>query len=550
MEKITVMNYLLKRLYELGVSDIFGLPGDYNFHVVSAVEAHKNIKWIGCCNELNAGYAADGYARIKGMGAVITTFGVGELSAVNAIAGCYSESVPVVMIVGSPDSSIQEEHSILHHTLGDGCFNFAHKIYKNITVATAILTPENAVSEIERVLSAAVNEKRPVYFSIAKDVCDQDIMEHPQPFIQKASDKDALNFAVAEAANMLNQSKRSVIIADAGVLRNRIKDEVEQLVKKSGYPVSTMIMGKSAVDEALPNYIGLYDGKLINEDTRKIIESADCILVIGALMSEYNTGLFTAKLDPLKMITINDNHVIVRKARYDDVLMKDLVVKLKEKINHKETLTQHAQIGFPMINEDPNSVLNAKYMYPKLQEFLKPNDIIIAESGTIALGAAQIKMPENCIFLNQTLWGSIGWATPAAFGAGIAERNRRVVLLTGDGSHQLTVQEVSSMLRYGLKPIIIVLNNNGYTIERLLCANPDDIFNEISEWNYSKLPEVFGGNAFVAQARTNEEFDKALHQAAEEQPNHLCYIEIFADKMDAPPLAKAMHEAAMLRGMA
>jgi indolepyruvate decarboxylase len=246
MEKLTVAKYLIKRLADLGITDVFGVPGDYNFRVVDAVETNKDVKWVGCCNELNAGYAADGYARIRGIGAVVTTFGVGELSAVNAIAGSFSESLPVIMIVGSPKSSLQKNHAIIHHTLGNGDFDFAHKIYKNITVATTLLTPENAVSEIERVLSAAVNKKKPVYISMPVDVCDQSISGEIVPFVLETSDQGALNSAVETIAKILNQSKNPVIIADAGVYRNQIKNEVEQLVKKSGYPATTMFMGKSS----------------------------------------------------------------------------------------------------------------------------------------------------------------------------------------------------------------------------------------------------------------------------------------------------------------
>lgn len=549
MEKTTVVNYLIKRLVDLGITDIFGVPGDYNFHIVDAVEENVNTKWIGCCNELNAGYAADGYARIRGMGAVVTTFGVGELSAVNAIAGSFSESLPVIMIVGSPNTSLRKNHAIIHHTLGNGDFDFSQKIYKNITAATALLSPGNAVSEIERVLSVAVNEKKPVYISVPVDVCDQTIIEEPKPFSPKISDQNVLYLAVDKITDLLNKSVKPVIIAEAGVLRNQIKTEVEQLIKKSGYPAATMFMGKGAVDETLPNYIGLYDGELINPAVRDIVESSDCLLVIGALMTEYNTGLFTAKLDPAKVITIDNNSVIVGDSGYDNVLMKDMVTKLSEKLKFRKELIPHAEIAMSIPSERPDSILNAEYMYPRIQEFLQPGDIVIAESCTLFLGFAQIRMPRNTWLCSQALWGSIGWSTPAAFGAAVAERNRRVILLTGEGSHQLTVQEIGSIFRHGLKPVIIVLNNKGYTIERLLSANPEDAYNDIANWNYSKLPEVFGGDAFVAQARTNGEFDKALRQATQEQSNRLCYIEAFTDKMDAPPLAKAMHKIAMERKM-
>jgi indolepyruvate decarboxylase len=545
MEKITVVNYLMKRLAELGVNDVFGVPGDYNFHIIDAIEANENLKWTGCCNELNAGYAADGYARMKGIGAIVTTFGVGELSAVNAIAGCYSESVPVIKIVGSPDSTMQKEHALLHHTLIDGNFEFSLNVYKQITAATAVLTPENAFDEIERVLETAVNTKKPVYISIAKDVCEQFAVGEPKPFVPPKSDENVLNSVADEIAGMLNKAKNPVIIADAGVSRHNLKAQVKLLIEKAGYPYAILFSGKNSVDETLPNYIGLYMGDLINPETRAIVESSDCILMIGATLADYNTGFFTAKLDFSKLISINNNSITVGKTGYENVLMKDLIIKLTEKLSHREEVIPRIKTALSLPAAEPHSGLSAEYIYPRMQEFLKSGDTVVVDSGTLAIGFAQVKLPPECAFIVQVLWGSIGWATPAAFGVGISDKNRRVILLTGDGSFQLTAQEVSSMMRYGLKPIIILLNNQGYTIERLLSPNPMDMYNEIANWNYTKLPEAFGGKAFVVQARTNEEFDNALKQAEMEQANQLCFIEIFADKMDAPALAKRLGEAVM-----
>ena len=186
--------------------------------------------------------------------------------------------------------------------------------------------------------------------------------------------------------------------------------------------------------------------------------------------------------------------------------------------------------------------LSAKYIFPRFQDFLLPDDIVFSETGIISYGVAAMDLPKGANLYNQVLWGSIGWATPAAFGASIAAKDKRVVLLTGEGSHQLTACEISSMMRYGTKPVIIVLNNDGYTIERLLSDDPMDEFNEIAQWNYSKLPEVFTGDVWTAQARTNNEFDSVLTEAKEQQKTKMCYIEIFADKMDIPDLTKKIIE--------
>jgi len=540
----TVADYLVNRLHQAGITGVFGVPGDFNFNILTAIEANENVRWIGCCNELNAGYAADGYARIKGLGALVTTFGVGELSAVNAVAGCFSEHVPLIMISGTPNRPTQERHALVHHTLGNGDFDVYHKMFTHITAAQAILTPENAVSEIERVLGVALHTKKPVYIALAADVARLPILGNASPIAQ-SSDPNALAEATDAILSWLERAKKPVIIAEMGVIRRRLQKQVATLVERSGFPVTTMFMGKGAVDETMPQYIGLYYGHLVDKEVGEVVEAADCILALGVLLTDFNTGAFTAQLDPMRMIDVRGSHVVVKKARYDNVLMEDLLVKLTEKLTPRSGIVPILKPPFGLPSGDPDAPLAAGYLYPRLQRFLRPGDIVVSESGTIGMGFAQVRMPSGVDSVTQALWGAIGWATPAAFGVGLAAKDRRVILLTGDGSLQQTVQEVSSMLRFGLKPIIVLLNNGGYTIERLLHTDPMDPFNDIACWNFTDIPSVFGGKAFAAQARTNGEFDIALKQAAEKQEDRLCLIEAITDKMDAPPIAAALNRLIM-----
>ena len=157
MDKITVADYLIQELYKLGIKDFYGLPGDYNFEILEAVIKHPQTNWIGCTNELNAGYAADGYARIKGYGALITTYGVGELSAVNAIAGSYAESVPVIKITGIPATKFIKNNTMLHHNFQNPDYKACERIFSNVTSAAASLNAENAKQEIDRILSIFID---------------------------------------------------------------------------------------------------------------------------------------------------------------------------------------------------------------------------------------------------------------------------------------------------------------------------------------------------------------------------------------------------------
>ena len=149
---MNIAEYLVKKLEEFGVNDFFGLPGDYNFNILYAIENNPNTKWIGCTNELNAGYAADGYARQRGYGAIVTTYGVGELSAINAIAGSYAENIPVITIVVTPATKCLEDNTLVHHNLRKINTRAFEEEHKRVVETTALLDKNNAKSESDRVL--------------------------------------------------------------------------------------------------------------------------------------------------------------------------------------------------------------------------------------------------------------------------------------------------------------------------------------------------------------------------------------------------------------
>ena len=548
MAQVTIIEYLIKQLEKLGITDIFGLPGDYNFSIIEGIEKNKNTNWIGCTNELNAGYAADGYARIKGYGALVTTYGVGELSAINAIAGSYAEYVPVVKIVGVPSTENINKHALLHHNLSEPDYHAFERAYSNVVQTTAYLDCDNTKIEIDRVLSVLINEKRPVYIAIPEDICSLKINDNP--YIQKyESDRKVLGSAVKHIISVLSKAKNPVVLADILVERFHAKDELFRLLETTKYPVTTLLMGKGLIDWYYKGFIGTYLGKYDNTETYDYVNNSDCVITIGAIFSDLNTFGFDYSFNSSSMIDIEGNYTIVENIKYDNVLMKDLLLELSKTIPvFTPNFTPHypeRQKNFIVPEVSPYGKLTAKYIYPRIQEFLKENDIIFSETGLIEFGFAPMRLPRNTHIYNQVLWGSIGWATPASFGAGIAAKNKRVVLITGDGSHQLTAQEVSSMMRYGIHPVIIVMNNSGYSIERAMCTNPMDDFNDISSWDYSKLPFVFKGDAWTVKVRTNKEFDEALKRAEYEQKERLCYIEVFTDKMDLPNLAEKITHSSL-----
>lgn len=533
--KTTVAEYLITKLKQLGVRDIFGLPGDFNFNILDAVENLEGVNWVNCTNELNAGYVADGYARINGFGAVVTTFGVGELSALNAVAGSYSEGIPVMKIAGTPSTTMIKNKVLVHHSLQNVDYYAYERTYSNVVETTAFLDKENAKFEIDRIVDVMVKTRKPVYVAIPVDVCLAEIDAEVED-VELISDSYNLENAVEHITSVVNTSERPVIIADFPVKRYKLEKELENLINTTKFPSTTLLMGKGCIDETNESFIGTYLGNLSTGNTENIIKSSDCVIAIGTLFSDLNTGGFSVDKNDSFKVEIQSNYVIVEGKKYENVWMKDVLeaISLTLKENAHSLIKDSA---YPKSSAEEEEKLKLKYIFPRLQEFLKENDTLVVETGIISFAAGLIKLPKNCSYSAQNLWGSIGWATPALFGAAMADRTKRPILFTGEGSHQLTVQEVANLLHHNVKPVIIVLNNSGYTIERILSHDPMDRFNDITKWNYSKLPELFDGDFWAIQARTNQEFDEALKQAQEEQKNRLCYIEIFTDQMDAPDVS-------------
>ncbi|WP_109850555.1 thiamine pyrophosphate-dependent enzyme [Proteus sp. CA142267] len=539
----TVVEYMLNRLYDLGISDVFGVAGDYAFPIEDTICNSSHMRWIGNCNELNAAYAADGYARIKGMAALSTTFGVGELSAINAIAGSYAENLPIFHLVGMPASGVQKSKRLVHHTLGNGDFDVFYQLGQRLACAHTILTPENCITEMERLIATALKERRPVYIGLPSDYATMQVIEHSPVTTPKKpiSDQEILEKVVSLITEKLTHSNNICVLP--GILSSRLglSDNVQSFINKTGLPYATMFMDKSILSESHPQYIGMYDGKLMTPEVREFVENSEYVLGIGAMMTDFNTGSFTANIQPKQFINIMPEYVEIDSVIYSSIYMEDVLSALTERLPNK-TYHQIKAKGLGKAVLSDNGKITAQYLYPHLEKFFKPNDIIIAETGTSSMGLGFALLPEGAQFHNQTLWGSIGWATPASFGAALAAPNKRVILITGEGSHQLTVQEISQFVRFGLKPIILVLNNDGYLIERLLCDYPEAYYNDLAQWNYHQLPKAFGARDWHCEKVTTiDELNKALEVAGTSE--NASYIEIVTERYEASELAQKLKES-------
>jgi indolepyruvate decarboxylase len=534
--EITVADYLLIRLKEIGVEHLFGVPGDFVLGFLNQV-LKSEIKYIGTCNELNAAYAADGYARMRGIGAFASTYGVGELSALNGVAGAFAEKVPVVVITGSPSTVNFRTRPLLHHTLGD--YQVPLRMYERITAAaTQLVSGGQAPAEIDRVLSECLSRQQPVYISLPSDVVKMKCAR-PAPFhfpVPPASDPDALGEAVKEALTMLRGAKKPLVIGDVELVRFKLQNEFAGLLGKSGFPFTTMMLGKAVLSEHHPQFIGLFEGDRSREYVRDRVESADCLLQLGAVMTDFNTGGFTTHLDASKTISANIRTVKIKHHYFENINLRDFMLGLTEKLSWTGPETLDIQraadhcIHRPSDHylADPGKPLTIQRFFDRMSLYIRDNSIVIAETGVSLFSAAEMLMPEGAAFIAQTFYGSIGYTVGATLGVCVAAGDRQTVLFVGDGSFQVTGQDLSTMIRNGLKPVIFLINNDGYTIERVIVDRP---YNDIQPWRYHKLVEVFGGGLGL-DVRTEGELEEALARAS--TADSLVFIEIHTGRLDCP----------------
>lgn len=384
----SVIQYVLSRLHQLGIADIFGVPGDYAFSLDDAISADRQLRWVGCCNELNAGYAADGYARLKGVAAVCTTYGVGELSAINAIAGAYAEHVPVFLLVGMPNETTQRARALVHHTLGNGEYDLFYQMAAPVVCARAIITPENCAAETERLIAAAMYHRRPVYMAFPADYVDQPVLGTATPLPPPQSDPSALESAVQAIVERVTKAKTACILPGSLVARANLRRELLAVVEASGLPFATMFMDKSTLDETHPAYIGMYDGQLLDPEVRAFVEGSDCVLGVGAEMTDFNSGAFTARIDRSKSINILQHRVRVGHAVFDNVEMQDVLLQLAQRLPHRSDITgpKVSGVGEPQGTRD--GLITAEYLYLRWGRFLKSRDVLITETGTTSMGLA------------------------------------------------------------------------------------------------------------------------------------------------------------------
>lgn len=545
MAEITLGRYLFERLNQLSVQTIFGLPGDFNLSLLDKIYEVDGMRWAGNANELNAAYAADGYSRVKGLACLVTTFGVGELSALNGVGGAYAEHVGLLHVVGVPSISSQAKQLLLHHTLGNGDFTVFHRMSNNISQTTAFISDiDSAPKEIDRCIREAYVNQRPVYVGLPANLVDlavpASLLDTPIDLSLKQNDPDAQAEVIETVLELIDQAQNPVILVDACASRHDCKPEVAALIDSTQYPVFTTPMGKSGVNESHPRFGGVYVGSLSEPSVKEAVESADLILSVGALLSDFNTGSFSYSYKTKNIVEFHSDYTKIRQATFPGVQMKEaLNALLKDIGSHTANYTPgpvpaQKVVAAPAATEP----INQEWMWSRVSDWFQEGDIIITETGTSAFGIVQSKFPNNCIGISQVLWGSIGFTVGATLGAVMAAQEvdpkKRVILFIGDGSLQLTVQEISTMVKWETTPYLFVLNNDGYTIERLIHGETAS-YNDIQPWDNLALLPLFKSKDYeTTRVSTVGEIESLLNDAAFKENTRIRMVEVMLPRMDAP----------------
>lgn len=538
----SVIDYIVQRLADEGITDCFGVPGDYAFPVCDAVERNPNVKWIGCSNELNASYAADGYARVRGAAMLSTTYAVGELSALNGVMGAKAERSLVYHVVGMPSYQNQRLRKTMHHTFGDGVFDRFINISAQAACCHAVIDPDNCMIEMERVIAEARRNNQPAYIVVPSDYALAPITPVDVRPVTIKSNETSLQKAVAAITERLKSAKSVVALPAFTISRLGLQKEARAAIEAIGCPFATTSMEKCIIDESHPQFAGMYSGALSTKGTREIVEDADLVLDLGgvSLNDETTMGFSTelavqveqCNLDLARLISIGLNDVRVGDQLFGSVRIADVLAalaKLKSSSSRYKRPSQDA----PRVNGKPSDKITMDALYSRYAAFIRPGDNVVLESGSSSFGVSPMPLADDVQVHIQMLWGSIGWATGATFGIALANRNRKTILITGEGSHQLTANDIGNMGRFGANPIIFVLNNDGYMVERALELNPDWSYNDLAKWRYADLPRALGcTDWFTARVETLGELDAALKAARESKSG--AYIEVIGGRMDMP----------------
>jgi len=519
IQKYTIGSYLIDRLFQLGITHIFGVPGDFSLMFCKLLEEDGRIFFVGTTREDTAGFAADGYARKhNGLGVVLVTHGVGALSTVNPIAGANAESSPVLVISGAPGLQERADNPLIHHSFGSQ--DAQKKIFENFTCCSVALDNlSTAPHQIDQVLEKVWSQKKPGYLELPRDIVGREIKSAPEQdsFCEyNASEEESLKEAIQETVALLNKAKRPIILAGVELHRFGIQDDLVRLVESTGLDVAATIMGKSVIRENHPLYLGVYQGQVGSKETRDKVEASDLLLSLGVMFTDINLGMYTAKLNPNLMIKANQGEVTIKHHKFPNINLKDFILRCTQELKRTPQTLFQTEIKknetFSRGFQD-NDSLTMSGIICTLNEKMPSHISIVCDTGDCLFAAAELTVPDKTSFFASAFYTTMGFAVPAALGVNCASPEVRSLILVGDGAFQMTGTELSTFKKLGFTPIVIVINNGGYETERVIL---DGAFNNIENWDYSKVCKLLNYGKGL-RVETAGEFGVALDTALSDE---------------------------------
>ncbi len=534
--KITIGDYLLKRLKELEINHIIGEPGDFNLEFIEQISQDSDIDFVGMSNELNAAFAADGYANENGISALLTTYSVGDLNALGCIAGSVAEHRPIVIISGTPPLFAMRQRMMTHHTLADGDYENVRRAMGEFVEDSVLLTHENAQREIDRLLKIAITYKKSVNLELPSNIAylEIDVDDDLKPLKENKhkSDDERLDKACQEILNRLNQAKNPAFLVDEAISRYEATDSVVKFIEKTGMPFAALATAKAYIDESHPQYMGIYQGDESDEGVDIKIENSDCLITVEPVFMQANNGEFTAKL-PEDSIIIYSDYVSVAKEIFEGVYLDELLELLLEKSSQAKDIKNVNNTKEKDFEYKEDKLIVQEDFYAQVARYFKENDVLYGETGTASHGLTEIKIPQGVKLVRSQIWGSIGAMLPMQMGAMLKSPQKRHILFIGDGSFQVSAQALSRMIYNKQNPVIFLLDNDGYTIERYIMGMKRS-YNDIPKWDYSLLPKAFSDNSKMktAKVRTQGELEEVLKSL--DEVNEGIIITVYMHQEDSP----------------
>ena len=530
--KATIGSTVIDRLHRLGVRHVFGIPGDYVLSLFQLIEGSP-IKHIATTREDCAGFAADAYARINGIGAVCVTYCVGGLNTVNAIACAYAERSPVVLLTGSPGLSERRRTPYLHHMVKD--FSTQREVFERMTVAAVTLDdPLTAEREMDRAFAALLRYRRPIYLEIPRDMVHTRLTDSTRPLCieDEPSDPAALEEALSEVRTMLAFAKRPAMLVGAEAGRFGLQEDLSRLVERLNIPIASTLLGKSIIREDHPLYVGVYGGLIGREEVQQFVNDSDCLLILGSILSDVeDLDSRSPLLSEGRTIHATADRVAIKHHRYESIKFQDFVrglVKTPLPTFPLRTMPERTVVVESV--PPPDAPITLAGLFRHLDTVLTEKTVVIADVGESLFAAADLHVRHRFEFLSPAYYTSMGFAVPAALGASFADPTLRPLVLVGDGAFQMTGTELSSCMRYGLSPIVVLLNNRGYSTEREILEGP---FNDIYEWQYEAICSLISGGVGT-RIKTQGEFERRLAEAYSDNTQiHL--LNVLLDPSDRSP---------------